>query len=115
MGKCDDHCGSHEHEHHHHHHGSEGCGCCCHSHEEDCHEHGDFASDLLELADEAWMCLLKDKIKEQILATNGKQIEELAKLVSDSNNSRWKLKMAKQNTVEDFRNKVHDFFNKGSK
>lgn len=114
MGKCDDdHCGTHEHEHHHHHSGgSEGCGCCCHSHDE-CHDQGDFATDLLELADEAWMCLLKDKIKAQILATNGQHLDELAKLISDSNNSRWKLKMAKKQTVEEFRTKIHSFFSKG--
>ena len=112
MGKCDDHCGSHEHEHHHHHHSGE-CGCCCHSYDEEEHEHCDFASEMLELADQAWMCLLKDKIKEQILASHGKHLEELAKLIADSNHSRWKLKMAKKNTVEQFREKLQGFFSKG--
>ena len=84
--------------------------CCSHSHEEHCEEHSDFACDLLEIADEAWMCLLKDKIKEQILATNGKHLDELAKLISESNNSRWKLKMAKKTNVEEFRTKIHTFF-----
>ncbi len=110
MGKCGDHCDTHEHEHHHH--GDALCGCCCHS-DDECHDHHeDFASSLLEVADEAWMCLLKDKIKEHILATNGKQLDDLAKLISDSNNARWKLKMAKQHTVEDFREKIHSFFSK---
>ncbi len=114
MGKCDDHSCCHEDEHHHHHHHGHD-ECCSHSHEEHCEEHSDFACDLLELADEAWMCLLKDKIKEQILATNGKHLDELAKLVTESNHSRWKLKMAKKANVEAFREKLHVLFSNGEK
>lgn len=117
MGKCDDHhCSTQGHDHHHHHQHGSCCGaesCCCCGGQDECHDHlGDFASDLLELADEAWMCLLKDKIKEQILATNGKHLDELAKLVAGSNNERWKLKMAKKNTMQGFRAKMESFFSK---
>lgn len=98
-------CGGHEEEHeHHHHHGHEHHHDCC------CHEHGDFAGDLLELADEAWMEVLKEKIKEQILSSHGPHMDQLAKLISQSNGERWKNKMEIQKTKRDFRQGLQDFF-----
>lgn len=110
-----DHCDSNGHHHQ---------GCCSHTHEEEgscCHSQegkeshhdsceGDFARHLLQMADCAWMELLKDKMKEQIESTCGAQLDELAKLVSTSNHERWKHKMAKQKGCEDYKQKVAAFF-----
>jgi hypothetical protein len=73
-------------------HGSEGseyvcCDCGCHHKS---HKHSD---ELLALADEAWMELLKEKIKEEINKYSSQHIEEIASLVAKSNHARWKCKM----------------------
>jgi hypothetical protein len=100
-----DHC-CHGH-HHHHHHDDE----CCHEHHHD-HEHGGFAEQLLELADEAWMEVLKEKIKKHIESGDGKNLDELAKLVSDANHQRWSSKLAENNTKHNFKDKLENFFSK---
>lgn len=96
---------------HHHEHDS----CCSSDHHEHscCHEHhhqDDFAHQLLELADEAWMEVLKEKIKDNIRQHNGPHLDALAKLVSETNNNRWKGKLGLQNTVEDFKEKLNNTF-----
>lgn len=112
-----DSCSSH-HGHHHHHH---PCECshecsnsCCDDHHQSCHHvvQKDFAHQLLEIADEAWMEILKEKIKDQILKTNGPQLEKLAKLVSSSNNERWKYKIAGNAASNHYREKFAEYFNK---
>lgn len=91
-----------------HHHS--GCDCCCHS---SCHtHHQDFAAELLALADEAWMEVLKEKIKDHIRESSGKKLDELAKLVSESNGCRWKSKMCLQNGQQKFREDIEHFFKK---
>ena len=95
-------CGCHEN------HGS--CSCSCH----DCHDHSDekeccYSEAFLELADEAWMEVLKDKIKENILA-NDKKINELAAIVAEANHARWKKKMDDQNCCDGYKEKLHNFF-----
>lgn len=111
-----EHCDSHGHCHHHHH---ESCCCgheehehsCCHEGHHHDHESCDFSSQLLEMADEAWMELLHEKIKANIAASNGQQLDQLAKLVSDTNNARWKGKLGAKKGCADFKDKVNDFFN----
>jgi hypothetical protein len=101
-GECchsEDSCGAH----HHHHH-----ECCGH------HEHEDFSEQLIEMADEAWMEVLKCKIKEHINNSSGSHLDELAKIVSESNHCRWKHKMAGRKGIDTFKHKVRDFFNRGS-
>lgn len=100
-------------EHHHHHH----CECCCnhcgaHHHHEH-HADVDFSHQLLELADEAWMEVLKDKIRQQVESVNGSQLEKLAKLAAESNNERWKHKLALDQNQHQFKENVGKFF--GSK
>lgn len=103
--------------HHEHHHSAE-CSCC---HEEICchhnnnhhhHEHPDFAHQLLEMADEAWMEVLKEKIKANIETKNGKQLDELANLVTDGNNIRWKNKIESQTEMMNYKDKISNFFHK---
>lgn len=94
----------------------EPCGCCCH-HKDGSHscgdEHKNFSQELLQLADDAWMEVLKEKIKEEILSSSGKHLGKLAKLVSEANNTRWKNKLAQSKTCEDFNHKVTEFFRNG--
>jgi hypothetical protein len=94
----------------------ETCSCCCHEHhhhheEESC----DKSSYFLRLADEAWSEVLKEKIKEHILSTQEKRMNELAKIISEGNNERWKLKMEKKNGCIEFEEKLCDFFSKSKK
>lgn len=109
---------------HHHHHSH--CDICCahgeqHAHEGSCNHHhhhhahdhhGDFARELLEMADEAWMEVLKEKIKDHIRTTNGAHLDQLAKLVSESNHERWKHKMNVQKDVHSYQDKLSAFFNR---
>jgi hypothetical protein len=52
------------------------------------------------------MELLKDKIKEHIMSTSGKHLEQLAKIVSDANHARWKYKMQEMGNHEEFESKL---------
>jgi len=85
-------------------------GHSCHSHDsscgDECEEHGDFASVLLELADEAWMDVLKSKIIQHIEHHSGHELEKLARITSESNHQRWKNKLAVKRTKHDFRDKL---------
>lgn len=79
-----------------------GCGCGCSSCHCSCHQQGKYADQLLHLADEAWMEILKEKIKEEIRLNAGEQMTQLAKLVSAANHARWKDKMQGKKDYEDF-------------
>jgi hypothetical protein len=91
------------------------CSCsCCSNKNDSCHEQeqdecckSDF---FLEIADCAWTEVLKDKIKEYILSTQSERMKELAKIVAEGNNQRWKNKMAKENGCREFEEKLCCFF-----
>lgn len=82
---------------------------CCPSEQESCHEEDQFDW-FLALADEAWSEVVKEKIKEHILETQGKRLNELAKIISETNSQRWKLKMEKENCCYEFKEKIASFF-----
>lgn len=112
----------HHHCHGHDHHHESCCGDdhCCYCGDESCehghhhhHEKGEFAHELLELADDAWMEVLREKIKEQIVKSHSEHLDKLAKLVSDSNNEKWKLKMAKEKGISNFKDQIEQFFFQG--
>lgn len=106
--------------HSHTHHGHEGectcgcgcgCGCGCRSH----HHHNDEdccngAEKFLELADEAWIEVLKEKIKTQILAHKGEHLDKLAELIAKANGERWKNKISAKTKGKDFRDDLKEFF-----
>ena len=100
-------CATSAHESHDHHHCCCCEGTCTHHHH---HEGQDFAHQLLEMADEAWMEVLKDKIKQQIVATYGKNLDKLAKIVSDSNRMRWKNKLGLNKNINEFKVKIAQHF-----
>lgn len=88
------HHGSCSHKNHSH---SVSCGSCCHDFECecDCHHHHPhkYSDELLALADEAWMELIKDMIKEEIIKHSGKNISQIAQLVAKANHARWTAKI----------------------
>jgi len=82
--------------------GSKGCcGSGSQKCDSGCHQ-GKYTDQLLHLADEAWMEVLKDKIKDEIRQNNGDHINQLAKLVSSANHARWKDKMQSKKDCDDF-------------
>jgi len=66
------------------------------------------------MADEAWMCLLKDKIKQKIESLSGEHLSELADIVATSNHKRWSDKMAASDAVDDYEDKIAEFFSRHS-
>lgn len=87
------------------------CGSCsgqceCQS---KCHSYSD---QLLHLADQAWEELLKDKIKEEILAKSSANLTELAKLVSETNHKRWKALMSEKGNEDSFKDRLRQILEK---
>lgn len=82
---------------HHHHHDSEEGGCHC-------------AEKFLEIADEAWVELLKEKIKAKILAKKGEHVEKLAELIAMANGEKWENKIAAKIKCNKFKDNLKDFF-----
>lgn len=89
---------------------SSSCSCSCHHGEDESHHECDYAAAFLELADEAWMEVLKEKIKD-IIRSDDKKINELAAIVAQANNERWKKKMAKHDCCAEYEKKLHDCLN----
>lgn len=87
---------------------------CCSHHKDDecCHE--DFSKHLLHVADCAWMDLLKEKIKSEIASSCGEQLDQIAKIVAESNGSRWQHKMSLMKTQNDYKEKLKNIFCCGS-
>lgn len=84
------------------------CGCGSKASDENC------SAKFLELADQAWMEVLKEKIKDHIKANN-KQIDELARLVAEANQERWKKKMDAKSCCCGFEEKLKNFFGQSCK
>jgi hypothetical protein len=95
--------------------------CSCHQNEEcqqdHCHEHhhDHFSDELLELADEAWMDVLFDKIKEEVEQHSGEHITKLAQLVSRTNHDRWKSKLAGKASTHAFRHELRELMDRQPK
>lgn len=71
----------------------------------------DFPKKFLELADQAWMEVLKEKIKERILS-NAPQMDELAGLISEANHERWQKKMENEQCCGCYEERLREFFKK---
>lgn len=78
--------------------GDKSCSCECH-----------YATKFLELADRAWMEVLKEKIKEHI-QSNAKNMDELARLISEANHARWQKKMEDKECCGGYEEKLKEFF-----
>ena len=102
-------CGSNEHQHE----GSCSCGCGCGKHEHDHHDHSDHchcAENFLAIADEAYKELLKEKIKEKMIAKKSEHIEKLAELITVANGQKWKHMIAAKTKSHEFKDSLKNFF-----
>lgn len=96
-----------------------GCQCGCGSCSCSCHQKGNtcgsdqsgssHAEKLLAIADQAWMEVLKEKIKENI-KSNNQHMDELARMISEANHERWKKKMDAKKCCGNFEEKLNHFF-----
>jgi hypothetical protein len=98
----------------------EKCSCPCHEKhkEQGDHSHGEhdeFVHFLFKIADEAWTEVLKEKIKEHILATQKDRMTELAKIASEGNSQRWKNKIEKKSGCREFKERLCQFFSHSKK
>lgn len=97
--------------------GSKGCGCGCGCGSKSCQclcHHTKYADQLLQLADEAWMEVVKEKIKDEIRQHSSESVNQLAKLVAASNNARWKDKLQAKKDQEDFETQLRNALCLGS-
>lgn len=92
---CGCNCGCGDKEHHHHHDSEDSCGC---------------AEKFLELADEAWAEVLKEKIKEKIYAHKGEHMDKLAEIIAKANGERWKNKISSKHNCHEFKEDLKDYF-----
>lgn len=108
-----------------------GCGCSCHSQQNRCccpchakhdecshdkdHEEAGKAHYFLDVADEAWEEVLKDKIKEYILKTQNERMTKLAKIIAEGNSHRWRSKMDKKRGCLEFQEELCQFFSQSKK
>lgn len=89
-----------------------GCGCGCgghhHTHDDEggCH----CAEKFLEIADEAWKEVLKEKIKTKIIAKKGEHIDKLAEMVATANGEKWKNMIAAKMKCNEFKENLKEFF-----
>lgn len=71
--------------------------CCC-------------AEKFLEIADEAWKEVLKEKIKHKILEKKGEHMEQLADLIATINGEKWKHKISERLKCDEYKEKLKEFF-----
>lgn len=76
-----------------------GCGCSC-----------SCSDNFLKLADEAWMEVLKEKIKCKIIAHKGEHMDKLAELIAKANGERWKNKISSKTKSNEFKDELKAFF-----
>lgn len=91
--------------------GSSNGGCSSHQSCEDHSHHSgcDFSHKLIALADQAWMEVLKEKIKKEI-ELNDHKIGEVARIVAAANHDRWQRKMAKKQACASFEDQLKGLF-----
>lgn len=98
------------------HHTTSSCSChqaaslASHCHGEQGHQSScNYPEKFLELADQAWMEVLKEKIKDHI-RSNCKNMDELAKLIADANHGKWTKKMENKQCADHYQEKLREFF-----
>jgi hypothetical protein len=102
---------THMHEHQHEENYGCGCGCGCgcgsqhHHHEEGCK----CAEKFLEIADEAWKEVLKEKIKAKILTHKGEHMEKLAEIIAKANGEKWKHIISAKTKSNEFKDSLKEF------
>lgn len=70
--------------------------------------HGKYADELLALADQAWMEVLKEKIKEEIRQYSNDHLTQTAKLVAEANHLRWKEKLQSKKDLGEYEDRLRN-------
>ena len=70
----------------------------------------DMPEQLLELADEAWNELLREKMKAKIEESCGEKLDELAALVTTANSYRWQQKIQGKVKCDEYKSSIKEFF-----
>ena len=70
----------------------------------------DMPEKLLALADAAWCELLKEKIKKEIEASCGEQLNKVAKLVAETNKAKWSAKISAKQHCQEYRANLVSLF-----
>lgn len=88
-------------------------GSCCPSTKKECccqdksyNKYGGQSDFFLEIADCAWLEVLKEKIKEHIKTNDSEYLNKLAKLIAEGNQKRWEHKMSGEKCCHDFEQKL---------
>lgn len=93
-----------------HQHEGRQCGCGCNRHP---HHHSEGSCNcsekFLEIADEAWKEVLKEKIKDKILAHKKEHIEKLAEIIAIANGEKWKHLILAKTKEHEFKDKLKEF------
>ncbi len=104
-------CGSNMHRYQNEGHCSCGCGCGCGSHHHnDGEESCKCTEKFLEIADEAWKEVLKEKIKAKIIAYKGEHMDKLAEMIAKANGEKWKNKISSKIKGNEFKDNLKEFF-----
>lgn len=88
----------------------QSCGCSKHHHGHDEEGNCCCAEKLLMVADEAWKEVLKDKIKEKIIAKKGEHLDKLAELIAVTNGEKWKHKISARLKCDEYKDQLKEFF-----
>lgn len=103
-------CGNNMHEHY----GEKKCSCGCgeYYHHHGQHDEGGChcAEKFLEIADEAWKEVLKEKIKTKIVAHKGEHLDKLAEMVAMANGEKWKHMISAKMKCNEFKESLKEFF-----
>jgi hypothetical protein len=105
--------------HHSSHHSHEDNHCHCHCHHGSCCDESHMEEEecdserLLAIADMAWAEVLKEKIKEHIRASD-KRIDEIAKIVSETNRAYWHQEISRSKTDENYAFRLSEIMHAGS-
>lgn len=86
------------------------CGCTDYSHEHDTEGSCHCAEKFLELADEAWKEVLKEKIKEKIIIKKAEHLDKLAEIVAKANGEKWKNIISSKMQCNEFKENIKEYF-----
>ncbi len=65
---------------------------------------------LLALADQAWEEVVKEKIKQQIIASDGEKLDKLVQIVAQANAERWAHRIQGKARCDEYKSKLKEFF-----
>jgi len=64
----------------------------------------------LKLADDAWMEILKEKIKNEIEKNQGESLEKLAEIITKTHCEKWKHEVNIKSKCEEYKKTLKNFF-----